>query len=732
MNNNVIELNKISINDKHFNFIRDYTTPQYFGAKGDGKTDDTVALQAAIDKAIETGSRLFIPKGTYVFSDRLFIKGSLVVYGEGPDKTILHFVGGRNKVETKPYDTVWYDESDAAIIIASYDVSLEDFQLLGMVNKVQSTFNGIIMHYLRKNHVEGTNAYEGAQRCKLERITIDGFRNNVFLYAGWTRFILNCNFNNASDSGIKYLGLEPSVVGKWSCSGDIIMSCTFNGCKKAGVFASGCYQEALYNCVCEYCGRAFDIEYCQEITLYNCWNEANYDIIKVIGSATFIGGYNIIQDTVDSSQGFVTLQNNIEKIVLHGNTVSFRQVGGVISQGVDIGVQLDNVLKNISFYENSLGLKIPSMINWDVYCPRDGGKISTDILFNGENTFHFTYDNLDNNPEFCIIQEIKPTLQEYKVGCYIMSEDRSTLDNGFSISVFYYNAENEVINFDKYVQYLVGNNVWEQMSTIVKIPKNTAYFKVKFGPRNNGDIYMAAPFVSNTTNEESSNLLLKYSADTNEVYIKDINGDTKVTIDTYGNISRPTNYLAENLLLNSSFNDNGVPSTTGWYAYPRGEISTSIVHDNDYSYHLSFSGWPADNEGYFHIGTENKIAITQQYYKIGFFYTSLDPSTIDKGCYCTVRWYQDDVCILNQSFDFNITQASQWEEFSTILTVQTNATHFTIQMGTKLNGDIYIASPYVYINAVEKKLFLQTFYDTEQNLILFEDAKGTIIKTLPI
>ena len=61
-----------------------------FGAKGDGKHDDTQAFIRAI---AETASgAIFIPAGRYVISDILWIKKSNVVLrGAGPDKTILVF-----------------------------------------------------------------------------------------------------------------------------------------------------------------------------------------------------------------------------------------------------------------------------------------------------------------------------------------------------------------------------------------------------------------------------------------------------------------------------------------------------------------------------------------------------------------------------------------------------------------------------------------------------------------
>jgi hypothetical protein len=61
-----------------------------FGAKGDGRTDDTAAFLRAIQEAPD--GALFIPRGRYVIQRDLRIERSrLVLRGEGPDKTVLYF-----------------------------------------------------------------------------------------------------------------------------------------------------------------------------------------------------------------------------------------------------------------------------------------------------------------------------------------------------------------------------------------------------------------------------------------------------------------------------------------------------------------------------------------------------------------------------------------------------------------------------------------------------------------
>ena len=60
-----------------------------FGAVGDGVTDDTVAIQAAID----SGNRVYLPKGTYSVSSSLTLTFDSYLEGEVPEATILSYTG---------------------------------------------------------------------------------------------------------------------------------------------------------------------------------------------------------------------------------------------------------------------------------------------------------------------------------------------------------------------------------------------------------------------------------------------------------------------------------------------------------------------------------------------------------------------------------------------------------------------------------------------------------------
>src|SRR5207247_8738347 len=74
-----------------------------FGAKGDGTTDDTAALQRALDAATEAGGgTVHAPRGNYLFAGHLNVANSVTL--EGIWQSVPAHTGLRNAGLRKPTD----------------------------------------------------------------------------------------------------------------------------------------------------------------------------------------------------------------------------------------------------------------------------------------------------------------------------------------------------------------------------------------------------------------------------------------------------------------------------------------------------------------------------------------------------------------------------------------------------------------------------------------------------
>ena len=68
-----------------------YLTPGSFPVHADGVADDTEALQAAIDKAQETGGEgiVFVPPGRYRLTTTVYVWGGIRIIGYGENRPVL-------------------------------------------------------------------------------------------------------------------------------------------------------------------------------------------------------------------------------------------------------------------------------------------------------------------------------------------------------------------------------------------------------------------------------------------------------------------------------------------------------------------------------------------------------------------------------------------------------------------------------------------------------------------
>jgi hypothetical protein len=103
--------------------LRESVSVKDFGAVGDGVTDDTVAIQAAIDSS-SVGMQVFLPAGTYKITDTIYLRRTGVhIVGAGLNATYVQFVNAAG-------GTAFTGDTDKELSLLTYNYcELRDFTI---------------------------------------------------------------------------------------------------------------------------------------------------------------------------------------------------------------------------------------------------------------------------------------------------------------------------------------------------------------------------------------------------------------------------------------------------------------------------------------------------------------------------------------------------------------------------------------------------------------------------
>lgn len=87
---------------EQFGVMQTFVTPQMYGAKGDGVTDDTTAIQSAVNN----GNHVLLPEGVYCISAPIILKDDTTFEGVSSKNCVITGVSGYNGnfIESENYD----------------------------------------------------------------------------------------------------------------------------------------------------------------------------------------------------------------------------------------------------------------------------------------------------------------------------------------------------------------------------------------------------------------------------------------------------------------------------------------------------------------------------------------------------------------------------------------------------------------------------------------------------
>jgi len=220
-----------------------------FGAVGDGVTDDTAAIQAALNSVVATGGEVVFPSGVYL-SNPIQIKGNGVTVRGLGKATLLYKSGNIN-------DFVVVGDSGTAY----KNVTISDLYIDG--NSIGSPSMGVDdAAMLVANYTDAT----------VRNITFDDVKSKGLAIVGSTEV-------NVSNIACRDIGLQAIIVdgssGALPTTKNVNLSnITVKGGSHSGVAINdGCVQVTLSNAVIDIGSPTFDaisIRHAQDIAVSNC------------------------------------------------------------------------------------------------------------------------------------------------------------------------------------------------------------------------------------------------------------------------------------------------------------------------------------------------------------------------------------------------------------------------------------------------------------------------------
>ena len=313
-----------------------------FGAIGDGITDDTAAIQAAINSGIANDKAVFIPAGTYILAGVLTGGANLHLFGEGVGLTILqkktsstgHILDilGTTPKYNIDINNITFDCNlvDAGIyceyinnaIFSNCEIKNTPFWGL-VVGKNISTSSTIVNNNVTiQNCVfdNNTQTYEHVLVFNSENVLVDNcyFKTaangiGVGLYQ-WT--------TNVTVSNCYFTDLNKAVYYSVTCNNTKFINCTFKH-NKEGVQGGNESDNGL-----------FGISHVYNITFDTCYFEDIYDASyalqlgrtngAIVNNCTFYNNYGsgiLINDRgIGTAAGAPSINTTISNSVFRNNT----------------------------------------------------------------------------------------------------------------------------------------------------------------------------------------------------------------------------------------------------------------------------------------------------------------------------------------------------------------------------------------------------------------------------
>jgi len=296
------------------------------GAVGDGTTDDTTALQAAITAAVAANLELYIPAGTYLVSDTLLVPTTARIRGSGNTDTIIHMAVAKPIIKL-----------NGTVGTPVYYWEISDLSLNGRLTLPSGAATATV-------GLESVYARQGA----LNRVSIDGCVDGITLVNSFSNSFNFCRMTACSTS-LMNLGDQSNDI--------LIHGCNFNDSLGYGVFisddsqcvsiANSSFQQNAKDAILANAGYAVNIKDCY-FENNNTSQTAGCAVINLTGSA------HVMLDVIISGCIFYT---KYEVAAIKCDKVTYVVVdGGIVKHLADYTTANTIVTTANTYYVKTTGL----------------------------------------------------------------------------------------------------------------------------------------------------------------------------------------------------------------------------------------------------------------------------------------------------------------------------------------------------------------------------------------
>lgn len=185
--------------NKQIGFLSNYVTPQMFGAKGDGVTDDTEAVQAALNSE----RTVVLPVGNYNVST-VTVPYGVIIYGENKDGSVL-MVDRVNLTTHNTLSNFTIKASENAIdmvMISAENADSEYAQIVVQNMRFKGSDSKEKLPNMITLEVSTDYKCKGLYGITFQNIVSNGYLNNAFLFRHVFNLDENVWFTNVDISNI--------------------------------------------------------------------------------------------------------------------------------------------------------------------------------------------------------------------------------------------------------------------------------------------------------------------------------------------------------------------------------------------------------------------------------------------------------------------------------------------------------------------------------------------------